>query len=344
MRKRILSGILTFSIILSLFTVLSISVGALPSYKTGTTSSSNVYCLPDNTSSMLIGSVGSESVKVYWAEGNSYYIEYVVNSGAYSGYKRGYIPKTKVSVSGVGSIGYTARNAKTTANTKVYNRSTTSSLSIGTIYSTDTIKIMQEDGSWYYIQYPISGGYKRGYIPKTAGASSGGGGGNITSSTYGNMGWTYPISDASTFRKLSNGFKSGHKAIDIISNTSTSINGQTIKSPAAGTVKYSNWDDTAGYTIIIESSSVDPANNHKIRFGIQHMQAKSSYSKDQTVSKGATLGKVGTTGSSSTGYHLHLYMRSDDNLWTNASGRSINPQVFFPGVSFTGATSSTLYL
>lgn len=158
------------------------------------------------------------------------------------------------------------------------------------------------------------------------------------------MGWTYPISYSSTFRKISNGFKSSHKAIDIVSNTSTSINGQTIKSPAAGTVKYSNWDNTAGYTIIIETNNVDPANNHKIRFGIQHMQAQSAYTIDQTVSKGATLGKFGTTGSSSTGYHLHIYMRSDDNLWTSASGRNINPQAFFPDVSFTGDTSSTLNL
>lgn len=336
MTKRLISISLALSIFMSIFAASAFSAFALPAYKSGkSTSSTDVYCLPDNTSSMKIGSIGVESVKVYWAEGNSYYIEYTVSNGSYSGYKRGYVPKSKISVSGVGGIGYTSRKDHTNSNTKVYNRSNTSSLPIGTVYSTDTLTILQEDGNWYYIQYPVSGGYKRGYILKSAVSP-------VSFKTYGDMGWTYPLSSADTFSYISNGYKSGHKGLDIIAKTGPSINGQVIKSPASGIVKYSDEDPTAGNTIVIETNYIDPYNNHKIRVGFQHMQNKSSYKNNAQVAKGATLGKVGSTGDSSTGPHMHIYMRSDDQLWTNRAGRTINPQAFFPNVPFTGATSGTL--
>lgn len=130
-------------------------------------SSSTVYCLP-NTSSMVIGSIGIETVKVYWQESGYYYIEYVVSGGGYSGYKRGYVPTSKINVSGIGDISYASWNSNTYSNQTVYNRPITSSLVIGTVFNSDTTTILQEDGSWYYVQYPITGGYKRGYIPKSS--------------------------------------------------------------------------------------------------------------------------------------------------------------------------------
>ena len=36
---------------------------------------------------------------------------------------------------------------------------------VGTVYPSDTIECLWEDGEWYYIQYPLtSGGFKRGYV------------------------------------------------------------------------------------------------------------------------------------------------------------------------------------
>ncbi len=338
MKKRILSFMLALSVIFSICLIGAVNVSALPTPKTGTSSGTvNVYCLPDNTSSMRIGSIGAEGVSVYWAEGNSYYIEYNLSGTANSGKKRGYVPKSAITVSGtVGGINYTSRQAHTTSNTAVYNRNTSLSLSIGTVYSTDTITILQEDGDWYYIEYPTSGLDKRGYILKSAVST----GTTVTWDTYGNMGWSYPLNSPTVYRRISNGFKDGHKGLDIVSNTSTSINGQTIKSPTSGTVLRADEDESAGCYVLIETNSTDPYNNQKIRFGVQHMQAK--YTGSTTVTTGTVLGKVGTTGSSSTGYHLHMFMRSDGKEWTNRPGRCINPQAFFPNVTFTGSTSDKL--
>lgn len=336
MKKRILSFMLALSVIFSVCLIGAVNVSALPTPKPGTSSGSvDVYCLPDNTGSMRIGSIGAESVSVYWAEGNSYYIQYTVSSGANSGYKRGYVPKSAITVSGtVGGINYTSRIAHTTSDTTVYNRSSTSSLSIGTVFLKDTIKILQEDGTWYYIEYPAGNSAKRGYIPKSLVA--------VFWDTYANMGWSYPLNSPTVYRRISNAFKDTHKGLDIVSNTSTSINGQTIKSPTSGTVKKSGEDPDAGYYVLIETNSTDPYNNQKIRFGVQHMQAE--YTGPTAVTTSTVLGKVGTTGESSTGYHLHMFMRSDGKEWTSRPGRCINPQAFFPNVTFTGSTSNKLHI
>ncbi len=131
-------------------------------------SAQTVYCLPG--SGMTIGSVSSnESIKVFWKEYSYYYIEYVVSSGSYSGYKRGYVPASSVNTgaSNIPSNNFNMFYARTTASKTVYNRSTTSSMVIGTVYDTDNIKVLNiENNSWCYIEYPISGGSKRGYVSK----------------------------------------------------------------------------------------------------------------------------------------------------------------------------------
>lgn len=49
----------------------------------------------------------------------------------------------------------------------VWNRTSTSSYRIGSIWQNHTVTVVAEEGSWYYIEYPLSsGGYKRGYIQK----------------------------------------------------------------------------------------------------------------------------------------------------------------------------------
>lgn len=159
---------LAIIVLTMLFIVLLTSTAfALPAYTTANSNSgTNVYCSP-NSSSMVVGSIGVESVKVYWQESGYYYIEYVVSGGGYSGYKRGYVPTGTINVSGIGDISYVPWPSNTTSNQTVYDRPITTSYVIGTVYSTDSIIILQEDGSWYFIQYPITGGFKRGYVPKS---------------------------------------------------------------------------------------------------------------------------------------------------------------------------------
>lgn len=56
----------------------------------------------------------------------------------------------------------------TTGNTKVYNSNSTSSDKKGTIFGTDEIKILKSySNGFYYVQYPIANGTKKGYILKS---------------------------------------------------------------------------------------------------------------------------------------------------------------------------------
>lgn len=49
--------------------------------------------------------------------------------------------------------------------TVYFGPSTSKYPSVGTVFSSDPISWLWKDGSWYYIEYPVTGGYKRGYIP-----------------------------------------------------------------------------------------------------------------------------------------------------------------------------------
>lgn len=128
---------------------------------------STVYVLPDS-SSESVGSVWDADVSVFWREGNYYYIEYAVSSGSYGGYKRGYIHKDNISVSWAPNITYPYWQTTCGSGTyDVWNRTSTSSYRIGSIWQNHTVTVVAEEGSWYYIEYPLSsGGYKRGYIQK----------------------------------------------------------------------------------------------------------------------------------------------------------------------------------
>lgn len=61
--------------------------------------------------------------------------------------------------------------SKTKSNQTVYRRSNLSQ-SIGTVYSTDTITVVSQSGNNVQIIYPVSGGFKMGWISKSALGSS----------------------------------------------------------------------------------------------------------------------------------------------------------------------------
>lgn len=49
--------------------------------------------------------------------------------------------------------------------TVYFGPSTTTYPSVGTVFSSDPITWLWKEGSWYFIEYPVTGGHKRGYIP-----------------------------------------------------------------------------------------------------------------------------------------------------------------------------------
>jgi murein DD-endopeptidase MepM/ murein hydrolase activator NlpD len=90
------------------------------------------------------------------------------------------------------------------------------------------------------------------------------------------------------------GYRHGgfHSGIDI-----DGVTGQPYSAAAAGTVTMAGWDGSYGYCIII-----DHGNGVATRYG---HSSKLLVHVGQTVSKGQTIGLVGSTGNS-TGSHLHF--------------------------------------
>lgn len=158
-----------FTSVFSLFTYNAFAYTGYSGYVWVNSSSADryVYVRPDSTS-MQIGSAWTEWVTVFWKEGSYYYIEY--NVSGYGGKKKGYIKETAMNNLASG-IPQSNPNPQWTSKCMggtytVYNCANTSSYQVGSIWNYETITVMGEDGNYYYIQYSVTGGYKRGYVPK----------------------------------------------------------------------------------------------------------------------------------------------------------------------------------
>lgn len=160
--------------------------------------------------------------------------------------------------------------------------------------------------------------------------------------------WQYVLGDANTFSHISSGYLelrsdgTVHYGIDIVSKTSTSIAGKYLYTPMDGKVVYKIDHPSAGNYVVIETDCFYTGMGEKLRVGFMHMEDPCFFGEGTRVEKGDHIGYVGSTGES-TGYHLHLcvYRNKDgtDIKWADGNNR-LNPQRFFPGVPFTGATSS----
>ncbi len=116
--------------------------------------------------------------------------------------------------------------------------------------------------------------------------------GKASSSNAVSSGFIFPISKGKY--RISSYFGDGrnHKGIDICADK-----GVSIYVVASGTVEYSGFDGTFGYTVIV---------NHGNGVKTRYAHASALYvSKGQSVTQGDIIAAVGSTGNS-TGNHLHF--------------------------------------
>jgi murein DD-endopeptidase MepM/ murein hydrolase activator NlpD len=74
--------------------------------------------------------------------------------------------------------------------------------------------------------------------------------------------------------------------------------GTPLKALADGKIVLNQWSDALGWVTVLQVG--------KQFFGYCHQQVQSPLKVGSTVKMGAVIGKAGTTGSASSGVHLHL--------------------------------------
>jgi len=141
-----------------------------------------------------------------------------------------------------------------------------------------------------------------------------------------------------------------HLGIDI---AQSNISGVPLLAVIDGTVAGVTLNGTAsqGYHIsILSNNLIDPATGLRLIFTYMHMQGPPTLLVNDPVTRGARVGRVGNSGSS-TNYHLHFEVTNSGSIWGPDGGatgslrnwhrvtRRINPIFFFPQGSFAGDTS-----
>ena len=166
---------------------------------------------------------------------------------------------------------------------------------------------------------------------------------------FGLLGWRYPL-ESMSYTHISSGYKlsyrPSHVAIDII-GANADINGVMTRATCDGTIIKNGVYGNHGNYVAIETNADDPGAgpyvSRRMRYSYSHLQSTAPWSIGYGILKGTTLAKVGSTGNS-TGPHLHFAVWRNTRLTYEAfEDNSINPQMFFPNVNFTGYTSSVMY-
>ena len=147
-----------------------------------------------------------------------------------------------------------------------------------------------------------------------AGGSSGGGSANASGSfLWPVASYVYVSSRFGLRVHPITGKTKSHTGIDIASNQGTAVYASD-----GGTVTLAGWNGGYGNCIMI-----DHGNGYVTLYG--HLSSI-SVSVGQTVSQGATIGAVGSTGNS-TGPHLHFEVLKN--------GTRIDPEQFFSGLTIS---------
>jgi murein DD-endopeptidase MepM/ murein hydrolase activator NlpD len=105
-----------------------------------------------------------------------------------------------------------------------------------------------------------------------------------------------------------------HKGVDI---SGSNVKGKPIVAAADGIVSIAQYNSSYGYYVMINHGTADDGKSYVTLYA--HM-TRYVVKVGQKVTKGQTIGYVGTTGSS-TGYHLHFEIR--------ANGNTTNPMSYF---------------
>lgn len=101
-----------------------------------------------------------------------------------------------------------------------------------------------------------------------------------------------------------------HSGIDVGAAIADQLNKDAIVASDTGTVTYSGWSNGYGYLV-----KIDHGNGYETRYAHMH-KGSLKVSKGDKVTKGQTVGMMGSSGNSS-GAHLHFEIRKD--------GKVINP-------------------
>ena len=144
-----------------------------------------------------------------------------------------------------------------------------------------------------------------------------------TRQRYAGQGIPFPFADINNERNRTVnsafGYRPGaHFGVDLQSTAGTAI-----LSLGTGTVLHEGWNDAVGWTITYRLHRGSCwFNKNSFIVNIQHMQAQSPFRVGNSIGNRVTVGRVGTTGSTSTGNHLHLEMRT---VWVSLfQGRTFN--------------------
>ena len=109
----------------------------------------------------------------------------------------------------------------------------------------------------------------------------------------------------------------GHRGLDFIAPM-----GARVRAVASGTITRVGWSDNLGnYVILLDQQG--------IFWGFNHLSDTKKMSHGKRVRQGQVIGLVGSTGSASTGPHLHLTASNDSH--GNFVGMQIDPLKLLKG-------------
>ena len=176
----------------------------------------------------------------------------------------------------------------------------------------------QDKDGWVYGSTTVNSKERWGYIKINAVSQKG------TVSQYRGLNWLWPIK-GEKFKYVSSPYgprktsPKYHKGIDI---TGSNISGTEVISPFNGSVLAicRKKDASCGYCVVLQSDETDPTTGKKYVAAFMHLKNEPSLSDYATVSRGATIGKVGNTGNSG-GDHLHFEVNNKSMSTVTTQGK-----------------------
>lgn len=232
---------------------------------------------------------GSDEITVLYVTSRYCRVSYPISG---SRTKTGYIP-TNTILTGTSGSTYTASAQVTT-----YRRP--NGYSYGYISRGDRVTILGTYGNYTQVKYPVSSGYKYGFIT-TANANAyirnANSGSSISSE------WQMPMVNMYVCGNNWLGYYSKrptrpyHLGIDVASRSGN----ENVYSISNGTVAATGYNSSNGNFVIIKHN----INGNTIYSFYAHLKNYCVY-KNSSIAKGQKIGIFGNTGSASAGRHLHF--------------------------------------